>query len=126
MKEICWVCEAEWKVCIKNLYSFICLITVFITLYYNIFSVLHALNEDSERYAEEKERTLRSQAIQEILTTEVTYLQQLEILTEVHFNACLIMKLLKHYSSCFSSFLYNLLLKENYWIIHYLSLYWKT
>lgn len=72
--------------------------TVFITLYYNIFSVLHALNEDSERYAEERERTLKSQAIQEILTTEVTYLQQLEILTEVHFNVCLIMKLLKHYS----------------------------
>lgn len=48
-----------------------------------IFSVLHALNEDSERYAEEKERTLRSEAIQEILTTEVTYLQHLETLTEV-------------------------------------------
>lgn len=47
------------------------------------FLVLHALNEDNERYAEEKERTLRSQAIREILTTEVTYLQQLETLVEV-------------------------------------------
>jgi len=44
------------------------------------------LNEDNERYTEEKEKTLRSQAIREILTTEVTYLQQLETLTEVLFN----------------------------------------
>jgi len=50
------------------------------------FSVLHALNENNERYIEEKEKTLRSQAIREILTTEVTYLQQLETLTEVLFN----------------------------------------
>jgi len=50
-----------------------------------IFSVLYALNEDNEKCAQEKEKILRSQAIQEILTTEVTYLQQLEILAEVYF-----------------------------------------
>lgn len=83
MNEICWVCEAVWKVCIKDVYPFIYLITQFLSFY---FSVLHVLNEDNERYAEERKRTLRSQAIQEILTTEVTYLQQLEILAEVYFN----------------------------------------
>lgn len=53
----------------------------FLTL--QMFLVLHALNEDNERCAEEREKTLRLQAIQEILTTEVTYLRQLEILAEV-------------------------------------------
>lgn len=48
-----------------------------------IFLVLQALNEDNVRYAEERKELLRLQAIQEILTTEVTYLRQLEILTEV-------------------------------------------
>ncbi|XP_039306911.1 putative protein tag-52 isoform X2 [Solenopsis invicta] len=42
--------------------------------------VLQALNENNERCAEERKRILRLQAIQEILTTEVTYLQQLETL----------------------------------------------
>ncbi|KAL6425700.1 hypothetical protein ACFW04_009654 [Cataglyphis niger] len=58
--------------------------------------VLHALNEDSERCAEERERILRSQAIQEILTTEVTYLQHLEILTEFFIQPILEKKLLNH------------------------------
>lgn len=48
--------------------------------------VLHALNEDNEKCTEKKENTLRLLAIQEILTTEVTYLQQLEILAKVSFN----------------------------------------
>ncbi|XP_011630129.2 putative protein tag-52 isoform X3 [Pogonomyrmex barbatus] len=46
--------------------------------------VLRALNENNVQCTEEKEKALRSQAIQEILTTEVTYLQQLEILTETN------------------------------------------
>lgn len=75
-------------------YSFIYLMIQFLEFYIIIFLVLHALNEDSEKCEEERERTLRSQAIQEILTTEVTYLQQLEILAEVHFNISLIIKLL--------------------------------
>lgn len=58
--------------------------------------VLHALNEDSEKYEEERERTLKSQAIQEILTTEVTYLQQLEILAEFFIQPILQRKLLNH------------------------------
>ncbi|CAL1686475.1 unnamed protein product [Lasius platythorax] len=58
--------------------------------------VLHALNEDSEKCEEERERTLRSQAIQEILTTEVTYLQQLEILAEFFIQPILERKLLNH------------------------------
>ncbi|XP_011865330.1 PREDICTED: FYVE, RhoGEF and PH domain-containing protein 2-like [Vollenhovia emeryi] len=58
--------------------------------------VLHALNEDNERRAEEKQRALRSQAIREILTTEVTYLQQLEILTEFFIQPILERKLLDH------------------------------
>ncbi|EGI62177.1 E3 ubiquitin-protein ligase Topor [Acromyrmex echinatior] len=58
--------------------------------------VLHALNEDNEKCAEEKEKILRSQAIQEILTTEVTYLQQLEILAEFFIQPILKRKLLDH------------------------------
>ncbi|XP_077263281.1 putative protein tag-52 isoform X3 [Temnothorax americanus] len=58
--------------------------------------VLHALNKDNERCAEEKERTLRSQAIREILTTEVTYLQQLETLTEFFIQPILERKLSDH------------------------------
>lgn len=49
-----------------------------------MFLVLSSLNENNQKYWEEKEKNLRSQAIQEILTTEVTYLRQLEILMEVH------------------------------------------
>ncbi|XP_011059980.1 PREDICTED: FYVE, RhoGEF and PH domain-containing protein 2-like isoform X3 [Acromyrmex echinatior] len=64
--------------------------------YIMIFSVLHALNEDNEKCAEEKEKILRSQAIQEILTTEVTYLQQLEILAEFFIQPILKRKLLDH------------------------------
>ncbi|XP_043500397.1 FYVE, RhoGEF and PH domain-containing protein 4-like [Polistes fuscatus] len=44
--------------------------------------VLNALNEDDLRNKAEKEKRLRIQAIEEILTTEATYLQQLEILME--------------------------------------------
>ncbi|KYN44194.1 FYVE, RhoGEF and PH domain-containing protein 2 [Trachymyrmex septentrionalis] len=58
--------------------------------------VLHALNEDNEKCTEEKEKILRSQAIQEILTTEVTYLQQLEILAEFFIQPILERKLLDH------------------------------
>ncbi|XP_012228104.2 rho guanine nucleotide exchange factor 39 [Linepithema humile] len=58
--------------------------------------VLHALNEDNERYTEERERILRLLAIQEILTTEVTYLQQLEILAEFFIKPILERKLLDH------------------------------
>ncbi|XP_020280620.1 FYVE, RhoGEF and PH domain-containing protein 4-like [Pseudomyrmex gracilis] len=58
--------------------------------------VLHALNEDNEKYAEAKERALRAQAIQEILATEVTYLQQLEILAKFFIQPILERKLLDH------------------------------
>ncbi|KYQ56457.1 hypothetical protein ALC60_04534 [Trachymyrmex zeteki] len=58
--------------------------------------VLHALNEDNEKCTEEKEKILRSQAIREILTTEVTYLQQLEILAEFFIQPILERKLLDH------------------------------
>ncbi|KAL6261843.1 hypothetical protein P5V15_006930 [Pogonomyrmex californicus] len=58
--------------------------------------VLRALNENNVQCIEEKEKTLRSQAIQEILTTEVTYLQQLEILTEFFLQPILERKLLNH------------------------------
>ncbi|XP_015177252.1 PREDICTED: FYVE, RhoGEF and PH domain-containing protein 4-like [Polistes dominula] len=44
--------------------------------------VLNALNEDDLRNKAEREKRLRLQAIKEILTTEATYLQQLEILME--------------------------------------------
>ncbi|KYM94807.1 hypothetical protein ALC62_14402 [Cyphomyrmex costatus] len=58
--------------------------------------VLQALNEDNEKCTEEKEKILRSQAIREILTTEVTYLQQLEILAEFFIQPILERKLLDH------------------------------
>ncbi|XP_011150788.1 putative protein tag-52 [Harpegnathos saltator] len=58
--------------------------------------VLHALNEDNEKYAEIREKALRSQAIQEILTTEVTYLRQLEILAEFFIQPILEQNLLNH------------------------------
>lgn len=51
-----------------------------------MLSVLNNLNENNQKQCEEKERNLRFQAIQEILTTEVTYLRQLEILMEVLFT----------------------------------------
>ncbi|KAL0103089.1 hypothetical protein PUN28_017433 [Cardiocondyla obscurior] len=58
--------------------------------------VLHALNEDNERYMEEKKKALRSQAIREILTTEITYLQQLETLAEFFIQPIIEKKLLDH------------------------------
>ncbi|XP_012522558.1 FYVE, RhoGEF and PH domain-containing protein 2 [Monomorium pharaonis] len=58
--------------------------------------VLHALNENNERAAEERRKMLRLQAIREILTTEVTYLQQLETLTEFFIQPILEKKLLDH------------------------------
>lgn len=58
---------------------------------------MHALNEDNEKCAEVREKTLRSQAIQEILTTEVTYLRQLEILAEVNYSILLIINYLQFY-----------------------------
>ncbi|XP_077263279.1 FYVE, RhoGEF and PH domain-containing protein 3 isoform X2 [Temnothorax americanus] len=67
-----------------------------IYLSYLFYVFLHALNKDNERCAEEKERTLRSQAIREILTTEVTYLQQLETLTEFFIQPILERKLSDH------------------------------
>lgn len=51
-----------------------------------MFSVLKTLNENNQKYFEEKEKNLRYQAIQEVLTTEVTYLRQLEILMEVFYT----------------------------------------
>ncbi|XP_032681025.1 putative protein tag-52 [Odontomachus brunneus] len=58
--------------------------------------VLHALNEDNEKCAEVREKTLRSQAIQEILTTEVTYLRQLETLAEFFIQPIIERNLLNH------------------------------
>ncbi|XP_076174328.1 rho guanine nucleotide exchange factor 39 [Ptiloglossa arizonensis] len=58
--------------------------------------VLNSLNESNQRYFEEKEKNLRSQAIQEILTTEVTYLRQLEILMEYFIQPMFKNKLLDH------------------------------
>ncbi|XP_076652563.1 rac guanine nucleotide exchange factor JJ [Halictus rubicundus] len=58
--------------------------------------VLNNLNENNQKYLEEKEQNLRYQAIQEILTTEVTYLRQLEILTEFFVQPMIERKLLDH------------------------------
>nr|XP_031837187.1 rac guanine nucleotide exchange factor JJ-like isoform X2 [Nomia melanderi] len=58
--------------------------------------VLNSLNESNKKYLEEKEKNLRSQAIQEILTTEVTYLRQLEILMEFFIQPMFERKLLDH------------------------------
>lgn len=51
-----------------------------------IFPVLNSINEHNQKQYEEKEKDLKFQAIQEILTTEATYLRQLEILMEVLFT----------------------------------------
>ncbi|XP_076381665.1 rac guanine nucleotide exchange factor JJ [Megalopta genalis] len=58
--------------------------------------VLNSLNECNQKYLEEKEKNLRFQAIQEILTTEVTYLRQLEILMEFFVQPMMKKKLLDH------------------------------
>ncbi|XP_053972787.1 rac guanine nucleotide exchange factor JJ-like [Hylaeus anthracinus] len=58
--------------------------------------VLNSLNESNQRCFEEKEKNLRCQAIQEILTTEVTYLRQLEILMEYFIEPMFKKKLLDH------------------------------
>lgn len=58
--------------------------------------VLNNLNENNQKQCEEKERNLRFQAIQEILTTEVTYLRQLEILMEYFIQPIIERKLLNH------------------------------
>ncbi|XP_035722715.1 FYVE, RhoGEF and PH domain-containing protein 4-like [Vespa mandarinia] len=58
--------------------------------------VLNALNEDDVRNRAEREKRLRLQAIQEILTTEVTYLQQLEILMEFFLQPIIEKKLVNH------------------------------
>lgn len=50
---------------------------------YAVLPVLNSLNESNQKHFEEKEKNLRSRAVQEILTTELTYLRQLEILMEV-------------------------------------------
>ncbi|XP_076621891.1 rac guanine nucleotide exchange factor JJ [Colletes latitarsis] len=62
----------------------------------NRMKVLNSLNESNQRYLEEKEKDLRYQAIQEILTTEVTYLRQLEILMEYFIQPMFKRKLLDH------------------------------
>ncbi|PBC28696.1 Rac guanine nucleotide exchange factor JJ [Apis cerana cerana] len=58
--------------------------------------VLNSLNESNQKQFEEKEKNLRFQAIQEILTTEVTYLRQLEILMEYFIQPMFEKKLLNH------------------------------
>ncbi|KAK9300075.1 hypothetical protein QLX08_007117 [Tetragonisca angustula] len=58
--------------------------------------VLNNLNENNQKQCEEKKRNLRFQAIQEILTTEVTYLRQLEILMEYFIQPIIERKLLNH------------------------------
>ncbi|KZC05566.1 Putative protein tag-52 [Dufourea novaeangliae] len=58
--------------------------------------VLNSLNESNQKHLEEKEKNLRSQAVQEILTTEVTYLHQLEILMEFFIQPMVKKKLLDH------------------------------
>ncbi|XP_034180211.1 FYVE, RhoGEF and PH domain-containing protein 4 [Osmia lignaria lignaria] len=58
--------------------------------------VLNSLNESHQKQLEEKEKNLRYQAIQEILTTEVTYLRQLEILMEYFIQPMFERKLLDH------------------------------
>ncbi|KAK2584836.1 hypothetical protein KPH14_007148 [Odynerus spinipes] len=58
--------------------------------------VLNALNEDNLKDIAEREKRLRLQAIQELLTTEVTYLQHLEILMEFFLQPIIEKKLLNH------------------------------
>ncbi|OAD56686.1 Rac guanine nucleotide exchange factor JJ, partial [Eufriesea mexicana] len=58
--------------------------------------VLNSLNEDNQKQFEEKERRLRLQAIQEIFTTEVTYLRHLETLMEYFVQPMFERKLLNH------------------------------
>jgi hypothetical protein len=48
-----------------------------------LFSVLSALDNISKDSAKTKENSLRAQAIQEILTSEVNYLHQLEVIMQV-------------------------------------------
>jgi hypothetical protein len=48
-----------------------------------LFSVLSALDNISKDSARTKENSLRAQAIQEILTSEVNYLHQLEVIMQV-------------------------------------------
>ncbi|CAL7948653.1 unnamed protein product [Xylocopa violacea] len=58
--------------------------------------VLNSLNESNQKQFEEKEKNLRYQAVQEILTTEVTYLRQLEILMEFFIQPLFERNLLNH------------------------------
>ncbi|XP_076681020.1 rac guanine nucleotide exchange factor JJ isoform X2 [Andrena cerasifolii] len=58
--------------------------------------VLNSLNESNQKHFEEKQKNLRSRAVQEILTTEVTYLRQLEILMEFFIQPMFKKKLLDH------------------------------
>jgi hypothetical protein len=48
-----------------------------------IFSVLSALDNISKDSAKTKENSLRAHAIEEILTSEVNYLHQLEVIMQV-------------------------------------------
>ena len=48
-----------------------------------LFSVLSALDNISKDSAKTKGNSLRAQAIQEILTSEVNYLHQLEVIMQV-------------------------------------------
>ncbi|XP_033204300.1 putative protein tag-52 [Bombus vancouverensis nearcticus] len=58
--------------------------------------VLNSINEHNQKQYEEKEKNLKFQAIQEILTTEATYLRQLEILMEYFVQPIIEKKLLHH------------------------------
>ncbi|XP_071870354.1 putative protein tag-52 [Bombus fervidus] len=58
--------------------------------------VLNNLNEHNQKQYEEKEKDLKFQAIHEILTTEATYLRQLEILMEYFVQPMIERKLLHH------------------------------
>ncbi|KAG7210374.1 hypothetical protein KM043_011908 [Ampulex compressa] len=58
--------------------------------------VLHTLDEKNQKYLQQRERNLRAKAIQEILTTEVTYLRQLEIMMEYFIQPISERNLLNH------------------------------
>ncbi|XP_014204695.1 FYVE, RhoGEF and PH domain-containing protein 3-like [Copidosoma floridanum] len=73
--------------------------------------VLSALDDITRQYIEEKEQSLRAQTIQEILTSEVAYLRQLEIIKEYFMTPLLKRRLLSQssYTTLFENIetLYN-------------------
>jgi hypothetical protein len=72
-----------------------------------LFSVLSALDNISKDSAKEKENSLRAQAIQEILTSEVTYLHQLELIMEVILDVILryVLSTVNKHSRCLCMYL---------------------